>query len=323
MTRLAWTLDPLELALLALVIGLYARRYARLRQRGRAPSRWRPAAFTAGMLVLALALVSPIDGIGEQRLLSVHVLQHLMLGDIGPLLIVLGLTGTLLRPVIALPYLGRLRALAHPAIALTLWTIVFSGWHLPVFYDAALAHPSIHALEHATFVVSGMLMWAALLEPLPGPSWFTTGWKLGYLTVLRLVQATVANALLFDDTPLYNHYLHVRPLWGLSPSNDQNIAGAVILLEGMFVLLALYGWALARFFTESETRQALLEQGVGQSRADRAARHGRHISTPPPVGHADERPSRRSTGRWPADRDQPSNAQERREPRARAPRGPR
>lgn len=118
--------------------------------------------------------------------------------------------------------------LTHPLAALTLWAAVFCGWHLPALYDAALAHEPIHAIEHATTFTAGALMWAALFEPLPGPAWFTAGWKIAYLTIVRLVQATPRQPAAVRRDPLYAHYLHIPRLWGLAASDDQNIAGEVI-----------------------------------------------------------------------------------------------
>ena len=114
-----------------------------------------------------LAVASPVDQIGEERLFSVHMLQHLMLGDLAPLLAVLGLSGPLLRPVLALPFASRLRLLAHPLVALPLWAANLYAWHVPRLYDAALAHPAIHATEHACFYAGGLLLWSAILEVLP------------------------------------------------------------------------------------------------------------------------------------------------------------
>src|SRR5690349_14415688 len=124
---------------------------------------------------------------------ALHMSQHLLLGDIGPLLIVLGLTGALLRPVLAVRGLGRLRVLAHPLVALAVWTIAFVVWHLDGPYNAALAHPLLHATQHFSFFVAGALMWAAVFEPLPGPAWFGTEAKAVYVLVVRAIGMGIAS----------------------------------------------------------------------------------------------------------------------------------
>src|SRR3954464_12095185 len=116
-----WNFDPLELCVLALAGALYWRRARTLAQRGRRIPRLRLAAFGAGLLTLFVALASPVDTIGEEeRLFSVHMLQHLLLGDVGALLLVLGLDGRLLRPLLRVRVVHRLQVLAHPLVALPL-----------------------------------------------------------------------------------------------------------------------------------------------------------------------------------------------------------
>ena len=101
--------------------------------------------------------------------------QHVLLGELAPLAIVAGLTGPLLRPLLAYRWIHRLRVLAHPLIAWPLWAVNLYLWHLPFFYEAALGNDVVHALEHVMFFTAGALFWAPVLEPLPAPRWFGTG----------------------------------------------------------------------------------------------------------------------------------------------------
>src|SRR5581483_11841419 len=119
---------------------------------------WRVATFAAALVVLVVAVASPLDSIGESRLFSVHMAQHVLIGDLAPLLVVGGLTGPLLRPLLAPRPLRRLRSLTHPLVALPLWAADLWLWHLPRLYDAALDHPWLHALEHACFFTGGLLL---------------------------------------------------------------------------------------------------------------------------------------------------------------------
>ena len=98
--------------------------------------------------------------------------QHLAIGDLAPLLLLLGLTGPVLAPLLALRPVRSLRALAHPAVALPLWALDLALWHVPRLYDAAEAHPALHALEHLCLLVFGLAMWAPVVEVLPAPAWF-------------------------------------------------------------------------------------------------------------------------------------------------------
>src|ERR1700686_3737919 len=126
--------DVMQLAPLALLALLYARRAHTLAASGRALSRWRQASFYGGMLVIAAALLGL--GTPSEELLYAHMIEHLLLGDIAALLIVLGLTGPLLAPILRIGFFDRLRVLSHPVVAIPLWTIDLYVWHLPVLYEA-------------------------------------------------------------------------------------------------------------------------------------------------------------------------------------------
>jgi len=219
--------------------------------------------------------VSPIDTLGETRLFYVHMIQHLMLGDLGPLLLVLGVTGPILRPVLALRPVRALRPLAHPLIALPLWVIVISVWHLPALYEAALDNDAVHALEHFSFFVAGLAMWAAVVEPLPGPAWFGTGAKAVYVLLVRTVGAVLGNIFIWAGQPVYPDYGPKESLAGVTPITDQTIAGAIMFTEGAIVTLVVFVWLFLRWTREAELQQTLLDRGHDPRAATRAARYGR------------------------------------------------
>jgi cytochrome c oxidase assembly factor CtaG len=270
-----WNFDPLEISVVALAGALYWRRARTLARRGRPVPTARVAAFAAGLLTILLALASPIDTIGEERLFSVHMLQHLLLGDLGALLLVLGLDGRLLRPLLRVRLVHRLRVLAHPLVALPLWAANFVLWHLPVLFDAALRNDAIHALQHSLFIGLGMLMWAALLEPLPGPAWFTAPWKIPYVLGMWLVMLVLSQVFIWSSHVHYVPYTHDAPLWGLGHLADQKAGGGVMLVESALTMLPALVWVLLQVLRESEARQRLLDAGVAPAAATRAARYGR------------------------------------------------
>lgn len=238
---------------------LYGRRVWTLRRRGRQPPAWRVACFAAGMLVLVVALVTPIDTIGEERLFWVHMCQHVLIGDIAPFLVVLGLTGPLLRPVLALPGVYRLRGVAHPLVALPLWAANLAVWHVPALYDAALAHSAVHALQHGLFFVCGALVWSTLFEVLPGPRWFGTGARAGYLAGMWFFSLALSSVFLWSRHPFYEPYVRAPRMWGFSPLADQRLGGGVMLLEGSLIMLGVLIWLGLRWFEEAEARQQALE----------------------------------------------------------------
>jgi len=269
---MSWTFDPLQVVPTLLVAALYTRRVVRLRARGAPVPRKRMALFVTGILILLVALVSPVHALGEQ-MFSFHMLQHVLLGDLAPLALLAGLTGPILRPALAL--LHRLRFLAHPLVALPLWAANLYVWHLPYLYDAAVRHDSVHALEHFCFFTGGTIMWLPVLETLPAPEWFGSGAKLGYIAVVRVVETVLGNVFFWSGSVFYAVYQHQSRLWGLSALEDQGIAGAVMMIEGSIVTVVALAWLFLRLAGEGELRQQLLELGLDARTVRRAVRYGR------------------------------------------------
>ena len=235
---------------------------------------WRQACFWTGIGLVVIALNSPVDHLGETNFFFIHMTQHVILGDLAPLCFVLGMTGPLLRPVLALPVVDRLRVLAHPLIALPLWAVNLYVWHVPYLYEAALHHDSIHALEHFMFFTFGCLMWEPVVETLPAPEWFGTGMKLGYIAVVRLIETILGNVFIWSGSAFYSTYEHA-PQWGITPVHDMNLGGVVMMAEGSIVTIAALAWLFLRLAAESELRQNLIEQGLDPRQVRRAVRYGR------------------------------------------------
>ena len=269
----SWRLEPLQLVPTLVVAALYARRVRTLRRRGTPVEPWRPWLFGLGTGLVLLALASPIDAFGERELFSFHMAQHVLIGDLAPLCLLAGLSGPILRPVLV--WAHRLRFLAHPLVALPLWAIDLYVWHLPFLYEAALHHDAVHALEHACFFTGGAIMWLPVLETLPAPEWFGTGWKLGYIVAVRLIETVLGNVFIWSGTVFYPYYEHAHPRWGISALHDQGLAGAVMMLEGSIVTIAALAWLFLRLASEGELRQQLLERGLDPRAVQRAVRYGR------------------------------------------------
>ncbi len=273
------TSAALQLGPLAILGLLYARRAHTLAEEDRPVPGWRQACFYGGFIVIAVALTSL--GRVSQDLLFVHMVEHLLLGDIAALLIVLGLTGPLLAPVLRIRLFDRLRALSHPAVAFPLWVIDLYAWHVPVLYEAALRHSGIHALEHAMFLGFGINMWMCLFGPLPNPSWFGNLGKLIYIVAVRLAGTVLGNVFLWSGTVFYPYYLKGDAHYHISPLADQSIAGAIMMIEESILTLCLFCWLFLRAAREGEERQDLLDFAsargleLSESRAARAVAAGR------------------------------------------------
>ncbi|MGB2875949.1 MAG: cytochrome c oxidase assembly protein [Gaiellaceae bacterium] len=243
----AWETPPAVLAAAVVALALFAQAFVRLRRRRRDHAPWtRAIFFGAGFALLVLPLISPLDTAGDKRLLSAHMLQHVLIGDAAVALLVVAVRGPLvffllppplLSPLAALrPLRAALSVLLRPLVSLGLWAVAILVWHVPRFYDYAAAHPLVHNVEHASFVGAGLLAWTQLVDPArhgrlrrPQRIFFA-------LAMLALAQPVV-DVLLFSSSPRYASYAHAYPrLFGLSPLTDQRLAGAVMMVEQLLTL---------------------------------------------------------------------------------------
>jgi putative membrane protein len=271
----SWTLDPLQLLPIAVLAIAYGLRVRTLARREQPVPGWRIALFTLGIVLLVVAVASPLAAVGEDELFSFHMGQHLLLGDLAPLCLLAGLTGPILRPLLALPGVMRLRVLANPFVALPIWAANLALWHLPVLYEGAIENGAVHALEHVCFFAAGIVLWLPVLETLPAPEWFGTGAKLVYIVGVRLVATVIGNVFVWGGSPYYDVYRTGDEYLGLTPSADQSLAGSLMMIEGSLVTIVAIAWLFLRMAQEGEVRQQLLERGVDERTARRAVRYRR------------------------------------------------
>jgi len=254
----AWTLDPVPLAAAAAALVLYGQGFTRVRRRRRELAGiGRAALFAAGVVVAALAVVSPLDRYADDRLLSAHMLQHVLLSDVAPLLIVLGLRGPLsvfvlpqrwLRSVTRRRPLRRVLSVAgRPTAVFAVWALAISAWHVPAAYDAAIAHPALHAFEHATFLLAGLLVWTVVVDP-TGYGRRSPGRRAVFACAVLVAGMGLCEVLLLSG-PLYPHYAQIahRPL-GFTAAEDQHRAALLMMAEQVATLgtaAALLLWSHA------------------------------------------------------------------------------
>lgn len=258
----------------------YHRRTRTLAAQGRPVPRWRRICFAAGLIVLVAALSGPVATLSD-RLFSIHMVEHLLVGDVAALLLVLGLTGPLLAPVLRIRTLDRLRVLGHPLVAVPLWALDLYLWHLPALYQGALRHELVHALEHGLFLGLGIALWMPLVGPLPKPAWFGNLGRLLYIVAVRLIGTVLGNVFLWTGKVVYPYYAHKTRLLGLSPQADQSLAGAVMMVEESLLTIGLFAWLFVRSAREGDERQELLDYAAAndmeltEERAARAVAAGR------------------------------------------------
>jgi len=236
-----WSWDPVALAAAGVAVALYAQAFLRLRLRNpQLVSLGNALLFLAGVALATLAVVSPLDELAEETLLSAHMAQHLLIGDLAPLLLVLGVRGPiavfLLPPPVLRP-LARARRVRRtlnwslqPWVTFGIWAAALAVWHVPRAYDAALAHPALHAVEHACLLLGGLLLWTQIVDPTrrnrlsPG--------RRAALAAAALAAGTVLADVLLASGPLYLHYANAveRP-FGLTYAGDQSLAAVLMMAE--------------------------------------------------------------------------------------------
>ncbi|MEZ5074797.1 MAG: cytochrome c oxidase assembly protein [Solirubrobacterales bacterium] len=270
-------LPPLSLIVIATA---YAIRMIRLGDAGRPVPRWRQAFFLAGLLALAVAYVSPVDELSDE-MLTWHMVQHLLIMDVAALFFVLGLTGPLLQPLLAMRGLRWLRHLANPIFALTVWTVLLYVWHIPALYEAATFDSDlVHALQHLCFFFAGVAFWMSLLGPLPKPSWFTGAASAGFVFAVRLIGAVLANVLMWSSSVIYARYAPGEAAHGISALSDQGLAGVVMMAESTVITLSILTWLVLRWAKHDTERQELLDLAAARgidldpARAQRAVTAG-------------------------------------------------
>jgi len=223
---------------------LFLQAVVRLRRRGRADlAGWdRIALFALGIGLTLFALVGPLDRIADDKLLSAHMGQHVLIGDLGPALMVTALRGPLLvffLPAQVLAPLARsprvravLGTLLRPRVAFSLWAANLAIWHVPYLYDAALEHQKLHDFEHVCWTVSGVLVWTLLVDP-GSHRRLSVGGRVALAAALFAAGQILTDVLVFTFTPLYPFY---RGAYGISAVTDQQLSGIVMMAEQLLTL---------------------------------------------------------------------------------------
>ena len=226
---------PVALAVVAAL--LFGQGVVRLRRRGRADlAGWdRVALFALGLALTVVALVGPLEQAADDHL-AVHMLQHVLIGDAAVALMIVAVRGPLLVFLLPAPVLvrvARLRGffsmLLRPRVAYALWAANLGVWHVPWLYDEALRRDSVHYLEHACWVVAGLLVWTLLVDP-GSHRRLTVGGRIALAAAMFAAGQVLTDVLVFSFHPLYPAY---------PGRTDQQLAGVVMMAEQLVTLGAL------------------------------------------------------------------------------------
>jgi putative membrane protein len=260
--NIVWPFEPTVLIGVAAFATIYVKgwRRARLPRMPHPPGYGRLALYMLGLLVIYAALASPIDTLADD-LLVMHMLQHVLLLDIAPILLILGLTKGILRPITRRIRTVERRAgyLAHPAFAVALYAGSMWIWHIPAMYDLALRHSEIHFLEHLTFMLAGSLYWWYLISPIRSRMRRGGAGPITYMISTKLMVGVLGVVLAFAPSSFYSFYQHLPRYWGLSAAEDQSLAGLLMALEQSIVMGIALVVLFFQMINESE-RQSQREE---------------------------------------------------------------
>lgn len=273
----AWTFEPVPAVGLVLAAGGYGLALRRVRRTSRRPPAWYAYAYYAGLLSIFLALMGPLDAFNNESLF-LHMLQHLILLQIAAPLILLGQpvqlvlravspqrSGTILRPLLRRRGVRwALSVMTHPSVTFSLFSGFLIFWHVPRLYDLAVTNDTIHNLEHLSFLTTALLYWWPIIEPVPRHHKLRLGWSLASIFLTSLFGEALGAILTLAGHVIYPVYLSTPHLWGLSPLDDQELAGLAMWVGGGLLYMAiLLGMLINALSHDDEPADLPLPSEVG------------------------------------------------------------
>ena len=262
-----WTIHWSTVVGLAALGGLYFwRARARPGPDAAAPARGssvgQRVAFLAGLLVIFVSLNGPIHDLSDYYLFSAHMLQHLLLTLVAPPLLLLGTPGWMLRPALGWPVVGSLaRRLTRAGACFVAFNVIVAVWHLPLFYNTAMAEHGVHIVQHLTFMAGAVLMWWPLMSPLPELPRLAYPGQMLYCFLMIIPMSIVAIYIALADSILYPAYSAAPRIWGLSPMEDQLIGGLIMWVPGGLFFLGVMTVVFFRWVATGEDDTAAAQVG--------------------------------------------------------------
>ena len=214
------------------------------------------ATFTAGVLPILVALLSPIPELSDHYLFSAHLVQHVLLTLVAPPLLILGAPDWLIRPILRPDWAFRLvRYGTHPVVAFALFNVIFSMWHIPSLYHVSVTNHGVHILEHIVFIAAAVLMWWPLASNMPELPRLSHPHQIGYLFVLSIAQLILFAPITFAREPIYQHYVDAPRIFGMSAVIDQQVGAIFMKIGGGGLFMTLLIVAFFRWFKAENSQE--------------------------------------------------------------------
>ena len=257
-----WNLEPSIIIGTALITGLYLYAIGPVRKRHYSNEQIQTGqtiSFLSGVLIMFLALVSPLDELGDSYLFSAHMVQHLFLTIIGPPLLLLGTPEWLVKPALRNKVIFNIaQVLTYPAVAFVLYNVDFWLWHAPPLYNATLENQYIHILEHLTFIIFGLLYWWPIFSPSKELPRLSIGGQILYLFLSGMPSVLLGAGLTFTP-PLYAPYIAAPRIWGISAATDQQLGGLIMWIPVSIFYIVIMSVLFIHWMLQQEAEQQARE----------------------------------------------------------------
>ncbi len=232
-----WSLHPSTVLGIAALGALYISASKKL---GRWPTVSQQILFFSGLLVMFASLNGPIHDLSDDYLFSAHMVQHLLLTLALPPLLLAGVPGWMLRPILSRPRVTPIaRFFTRAPICFVVFNLVLAGWHLPQFYNAAMANHNLHILEHLMFMAAAVLMWWPLLSQLPEFPRLAYPGQMLYSFLLSIPMSIVAIYIAMADHVLYPAYSATPRVLSLTPLEDQLLGALIMWIPGGLIFVII------------------------------------------------------------------------------------
>jgi len=252
----AWTIHPSTIIGLAVIAGVYLWR-ARQDRNGERLRGGRRFSFFSALFIVFVSLNGPIHDLSDSYLFSAHMVQHLMLTLAMPPLLLAGVPGWMLRPLLSNRAIRAVaRSITRPVMCFAIFNVVIAFWHLPMFYNAALADHNIHIVEHLMFMGAAVMMWWPLMSQLPELPRLAYPGQMLYCFLMSIAMSITAVYITMADKVLYPAYSAAPRIWGLSPMDDQMLGGLIMWVPGGLIFTLIMSVIFFRWASSGEDHTA-------------------------------------------------------------------
>ncbi len=253
---LKWSVHPSTVIGLLVLAAIYIIRAAQAAPE-ESLSGPRKLSFFASLFVIFASLNGPVHDLSDNYLFSGHMVQHLLLTMLMPPLMIYGVAGWMLRPLLRH---GVIRAIAtrvtRPMACFIIFNVVIAGWHIPVLYNAAMENHDIHILEHLMFMAAAVLMWWPLASQLPELPRLPYPGQMLYCFLMTLPMSVVAIYIVMADTILYPFYSSAPRIMKLSPMEDQLLGGLIMWVPGGLLFMIIMSVVFFKWASRGEDHAA-------------------------------------------------------------------